>query len=239
MSGVFQNIYPPTPSPPCEMCTPPPMVRGRALQVERGGGPSIFLKTPDTALYSIYVSTLCSNLSVQYLGCEQPGSPPPDRYLRPPVRFRCSRRAVLPDLTQISRTNQQKNLAGKKIFVCLVILGFNKHLVVVVKNSSLLQITNDFQREKVKKVITLLKCLAFIFGLFWNYLSTDWSCSIHLSSALLSLVAEIRPAGNTAGEGGRGGSSSLRRDGIIYITMFQQHTDNSTFRLIFASLLLV
>jgi hypothetical protein len=49
MSGVFQNIDP-----------PPPHCGGRthSLGGERGGG-SIFWKTPDTALYSTYVSTLC------------------------------------------------------------------------------------------------------------------------------------------------------------------------------------
>jgi hypothetical protein len=41
MSDVFQNIDSPTPSPP-----------------GGGGGVSVFWKTPDTALYSTYVSTL-------------------------------------------------------------------------------------------------------------------------------------------------------------------------------------
>ncbi len=55
MSVAFQNIDPPPPH-------PPPL---RALMREedtlaglRGGGGSIFWKTPDTALYSTYVSTL-------------------------------------------------------------------------------------------------------------------------------------------------------------------------------------
>jgi hypothetical protein len=54
MSGVFQNIYPPP---------PPPLVRGEDTHAGwRGGGGSIFWKTPDTALYSTYVSTLWSIL---------------------------------------------------------------------------------------------------------------------------------------------------------------------------------
>ncbi len=35
--------------------------RGDTLAGRRGGGGSIFWKTPDTALYSTYVSTLCLN----------------------------------------------------------------------------------------------------------------------------------------------------------------------------------
>jgi hypothetical protein len=50
MSGVFQNIDPPPPSPPGR--------GGETLAGWRGGGGSIFWKTPDTALYSTYVSTL-------------------------------------------------------------------------------------------------------------------------------------------------------------------------------------
>jgi hypothetical protein len=65
MSGVFRNIDPPTPSPPGER-VPPALVRGEdTLARGRGVGGSIDWKTPDTALYSIYVSTLwshpCSN----------------------------------------------------------------------------------------------------------------------------------------------------------------------------------
>jgi hypothetical protein len=58
MSGVFQNIDPPPPSPPGE-CVPPAFVAGgtHSLGGDWGGG-SIFCKTPDTALYSTYVSTL-------------------------------------------------------------------------------------------------------------------------------------------------------------------------------------
>ncbi len=60
MSGVFQNIDP-HPLTARRVCTPPPLVRGEdTLARGRGGGGSIVLvrKTPDTALYSIYVSTL-------------------------------------------------------------------------------------------------------------------------------------------------------------------------------------
>jgi hypothetical protein len=59
MPGVFQNIenidHPP-PSTPGE-----PLVRGEDTLAgwKGGGGGSIFWKTPDTALYSTYVSTLC------------------------------------------------------------------------------------------------------------------------------------------------------------------------------------
>jgi hypothetical protein len=52
MSGVFQNIDPPT------RCGG----RTHSLGGEGGGG-SIFWKTPDTALYSTYVSTLWLYLS--------------------------------------------------------------------------------------------------------------------------------------------------------------------------------
>jgi hypothetical protein len=64
MSGVFQNIDPPTPSPPVECVPPPPppLVRGEdTLAGGRGGGGSKFWKTPDTVLYSTYVSTLWPN----------------------------------------------------------------------------------------------------------------------------------------------------------------------------------
>ncbi len=39
---------------------PPPLMRGKdTLAGWKGGGGSIFWKTPDTALYSTYVRTLC------------------------------------------------------------------------------------------------------------------------------------------------------------------------------------
>jgi hypothetical protein len=54
MSGVFRNNV--TPHRPASGY--PPLVRGEdALAEWRGGGGSIVRKTPDTALYSIYVST--------------------------------------------------------------------------------------------------------------------------------------------------------------------------------------
>jgi hypothetical protein len=57
MSGVFQNIYPHPSHRPAS--TPLPFVRGEnTLAGWKGGGGSIFWKTPDTALYSTYVSTL-------------------------------------------------------------------------------------------------------------------------------------------------------------------------------------
>jgi hypothetical protein len=60
MSGVFQNIDPPTLSPPGE-CVPPRLWCGgktHSLGGEGMGRGSIVWKTPDTALYSVYVSTL-------------------------------------------------------------------------------------------------------------------------------------------------------------------------------------
>ena len=58
MSGVFRNIDPtPHPLTARRVCTP--LVRGEdTLDGWRGGGGSIVRKTPDTALYSICVSTL-------------------------------------------------------------------------------------------------------------------------------------------------------------------------------------
>jgi hypothetical protein len=56
MPGVFRNIDPPPPHRPA--CVyPPPLVRGGG-HTRWGGGGSIVRKTPDTALYSIYVRTL-------------------------------------------------------------------------------------------------------------------------------------------------------------------------------------
>jgi hypothetical protein len=59
MSGVFQNIDPPPPSSPGESVPPAFGAGGTHSLVGEGGGGSIFWKTPDTALYSTYVSTLC------------------------------------------------------------------------------------------------------------------------------------------------------------------------------------
>jgi hypothetical protein len=58
MSCVFQNIDPTPPHRPASVY-PPPLVRGEdTLAGWKGGGGSIFWRTPDTALYSTYVSTL-------------------------------------------------------------------------------------------------------------------------------------------------------------------------------------
>ncbi len=60
MFGVFQNIDPPPPHRPARVYPPPPRLwcgGGHTRWVESGWG-SIVRKTTDTALYSIYVSTL-------------------------------------------------------------------------------------------------------------------------------------------------------------------------------------
>jgi len=58
MTGVFRNIDPPPPHRRASV-NPPPLVRGEdTLAGWRGGGGSIVRKMPDTALYSLYVSTL-------------------------------------------------------------------------------------------------------------------------------------------------------------------------------------
>ncbi len=62
MSGVFQNIDPPPPHRPASVYSPPPSAFDageNTLAGWRGGGGSIFWKTPDIALYSTYESTLC------------------------------------------------------------------------------------------------------------------------------------------------------------------------------------
>ncbi len=64
MSCVFQNIDPPPTSPPGE-CVPRLRCGGEdTLAGWKGGGGSIFWKTPDTALYSTYVSTLWLRLLI-------------------------------------------------------------------------------------------------------------------------------------------------------------------------------
>jgi hypothetical protein len=60
MSGVFRNIDTPPPHRP---------VRGEdTLAGWRGGGGLMVRKTPDTALYSIYFSTLCRQWTVGRVG---------------------------------------------------------------------------------------------------------------------------------------------------------------------------
>jgi hypothetical protein len=56
MSGVFQNIDPPPPLRPAFGAGGGNIARGR------GGWGPIVRKTPDTALYSVYVSTLWARL---------------------------------------------------------------------------------------------------------------------------------------------------------------------------------
>jgi hypothetical protein len=68
MSGVFQNIDPPPPSPPGE-CVPPRLwCGGRTHSLgEEGGGGSIIWKTPDTALYSVLCDFNYSTLYLSYM----------------------------------------------------------------------------------------------------------------------------------------------------------------------------
>jgi hypothetical protein len=69
MSGVFQNSNPPPPHRPASVYHPPRLwcggrthsLGGKGVEAALGG--SIFWKTPDTALYSTYVSTLCATAS--------------------------------------------------------------------------------------------------------------------------------------------------------------------------------
>jgi hypothetical protein len=64
MSGVFQkNIDPPPPHRPAIVYPPPLVRREDTLAGGRRGGGSIYWKTPDTALYSTYLSTLWEGLS--------------------------------------------------------------------------------------------------------------------------------------------------------------------------------
>jgi hypothetical protein len=56
------EILTPHPLTARRVCSPPPLVRGRTPSLGgEGGGGSIVRKTPDTALYSIFVSTLRLN----------------------------------------------------------------------------------------------------------------------------------------------------------------------------------
>jgi hypothetical protein len=59
MSGVLKNIDPPPPHRPASVY-PTAFGAGGGHTSWVGGGGSIFWKTPDTALYSTYVSTLWS-----------------------------------------------------------------------------------------------------------------------------------------------------------------------------------
>jgi hypothetical protein len=63
MSGVFQNIDP-HPLTARRVCVPPPAFGAGEVTIAgwKAGGGSIFWKTPDTALYSIYASTLWSQV---------------------------------------------------------------------------------------------------------------------------------------------------------------------------------
>ncbi len=71
MSGVFRNIDPPPPHRPASVTPPPPVFGaggGHTRWVEREWG-SIVRKTPDTALYTIYVSTLWLGFSWHPILC--------------------------------------------------------------------------------------------------------------------------------------------------------------------------
>jgi hypothetical protein len=68
MSDVFRNIDPPPLHRPASVYPPPRLWCGGGedtLTEWRGGGGSVVLKTPDTALYSIYVSTLWKQVSIR------------------------------------------------------------------------------------------------------------------------------------------------------------------------------
>jgi hypothetical protein len=69
VSGVFRNIDPPPiPSPPGE-CVPPRLWCGGRTHSQggEGVGGQLVRKTPDTALYSIYVSTLWPDVSALFV----------------------------------------------------------------------------------------------------------------------------------------------------------------------------
>ncbi len=92
MSGVFQNIDPPSPSLPGDCVVYPPAIGAGegTLAGWSGGGGSIIWKRPDTALYSSYVSILCApNIKMKINMCVgrqeqpvQPGQVPSERRLR-------------------------------------------------------------------------------------------------------------------------------------------------------------
>jgi hypothetical protein len=59
MSCVFQNIDPPTPSPPL---SPRNKGGGYTLPGQRGGWGALFWKTQDTALYSTYIESSLAHI---------------------------------------------------------------------------------------------------------------------------------------------------------------------------------
>jgi hypothetical protein len=66
MSGVCRNIDPPPPHRPASVYPPAFGAGGEDTLAEwRGGGGSIVRKTPDTTLYSIYVSSLWFNVCIR------------------------------------------------------------------------------------------------------------------------------------------------------------------------------
>jgi hypothetical protein len=68
------KILTPHPLTARRVCTPSPLVRGEdTLAGWKVGGRSIFWKTPDTALYSTYVSTLCSKVPPSPTGGREMG----------------------------------------------------------------------------------------------------------------------------------------------------------------------
>jgi hypothetical protein len=71
MSGVFQDIDPPPPHCPASVYPPAFGAGGYTLAGWRRGGGSIVRKTPDTPLYSIFVSPLCF-LGRQKVMCQKP-----------------------------------------------------------------------------------------------------------------------------------------------------------------------
>ncbi len=65
MPSVFQNIDPPSPSPPGECVLPPTKAGGTHSPGGEGGGGSIFWKTQDIGL-AYYSNNLSTRYSKQY-----------------------------------------------------------------------------------------------------------------------------------------------------------------------------